>query len=157
SRLSFFIWSSIPDAELLQVAEQGKLSSPAVLEKQVRRMMTDPRAKSLVDNFASEWLQLDKLRNVAPDPTVFPQFDQNLRDAMQNETELFVQSQIRDDRSLLDLLRADYTFVNERLAKHYGMPGVYGNQFRRVTTDANRKGLLGQASILTLSSYSTRT
>ena len=158
SRLSFFLWSSIPDDELLAAAEDGRLAEPAVLEQQVRRMLADPRADALVDNFADRWLELHKIRNVAPDPTIFAAFDENLRDAMQQETKLFLSSQLREDRSVVDLLRADYTFVNERLARHYGMPGIYGNHFRRVTLpDDRRAGLIGKASILTLTSYSNRT
>ena len=158
SRLSFFLWSSIPDDELLAVAEDGRLAEPAVLERQVRRMLADPRADALVDNFADRWLELHKIRNVAPDPTIFAAFDENLRDAMQQETRLFLSSQLRENHSVVDLLRADYTFLNERLARHYGMPGIYGNHFRRVTLpDGRRAGLIGKASILTLTSYSNRT
>ena len=158
SRLSFFLWSSIPDDELLGLAEQGTLTEPAVLERQVRRMLADPRADALVDNFFDRWLELHKIRNVAPDPTIFAAFDENLRDAMQRETELFLSSQLREDRSVVDLLRANYTFINERLAQHYGMPEIYGNHFRRVTlSDNQRAGLIGKASILTLTSYSNRT
>ena len=158
SRLSFFLWSSIPDDELLAAAEDGSLSEPAVLERQVRRMLADPRADALVDNFADRWLELHKIRNVAPDPTIFADFDENLRDAMQQETRMFLTSQLREDRSVVDLLRADYTFLNERLARHYDIPGIYGNHFRRVTLpDGRRAGLIGKAGILTLTSYSNRT
>ena len=158
SRLSFFLWSSIPDDELLAAAEAGRLSDPAGLEQQVRRMLADPRADALVDNFADRWLELHKIRNVAPDPTIFAAFDENLRDAMQQETRMFLTSQVREDRSVVDLLRADYTFLNERLARHYDIPGIYGNHFRRVALpDGRRAGLIGKAGILTLTSYSNRT
>jgi mono/diheme cytochrome c family protein len=158
SRLSFFLWSSIPDEELLDAAVQGKLSDPVVLERQIRRMLADPRVTALVGNFAAQWLQLRHLRNATPDATVFPEFDENLREAMQKETQLFLESQLREDRSIVDLVRADYTFVNERLAQHYGVPNIYGNHFRRVTfRDGRRAGLLSQGSILTLTSYPNRT
>jgi hypothetical protein len=158
SRLSFFLWSSIPDEELLTAASRGTLRNPAVLEQQVRRMIGDPRASALVDNFAGQWLHLRNMRVVAPDPRVFPDFDANLRDAFERETGLFLASQLREDRSVLDLLRADYTFVNERLAQFYGIPHVYGSHFRRVAVaDDNRLGILGHGSILTVTSYSTRT
>ena len=158
SRISFFLWSSVPDEELLKIAEQRQLHEPATLERQVRRMLADSRSTALVTNFASQWLYLRNLRTVTPDIYQFPMFDDNLRDAMRQETELFVESQVRDDRPLLDLLRANYTFLNERLARHYGIPNVYGSGFRRVTlTDERRFGLLGQASILTVTSYANRT
>ncbi len=158
SRLSFFLWSSIPDDQLLDLAEHGKLSDPATLEQQVRRMMADPRAEALVSNFAGQWLYLRNVQKIWPNPDVFPDFDANLRDAFQNETELFLQSMLKEDKSVLDLINADYTFLNERLARHYGIPNVYGSHFRRVVlTDENRKGLLGQGSILTVTSYATRT
>ena len=158
SRLSFFLWSSIPDDELLDIAEQGRLKDPVVLEQQVRRMLTDPRSKALVNNFAGQWLYLRNLRTKLPDPRVYPDFDENLRQAMEQETELFFESIVREDRSVVDLLDADYTFVNERLAQHYGIPNIRGSQFRRVTLhDDNRRGLLGQASILMVTSYATRT
>jgi hypothetical protein len=158
SRLSFFLWSSIPDDELLDAATRGTLGTPAGLERQVRRMMADPRSKALVDNFAAEWLQLRDLRNAAPDPDLFPGFDENLRDAFRQETELFIQDQIRNDRSVAELLSANYTFVNERLAGHYGIRDVYGSRFRRVElTDGQRGGLLGQGSVLTITSYPNRT
>ncbi len=157
SRLSFFLWSTIPDAELLDVAERGRLSDPAVLERQVRRMLDDPRADALVSNFAGQWLQLRNVETVKPDPVIFP-FDEALRRAFLTETELFVSSLVREDRSLLDLISADYTFVNQRLAEHYGIPRIYGSQFRRVTLPAgNRRGLLGQGSVLTVTSYPNRT
>ena len=158
SRLSFFLWSSLPDEALLQAAEQGKLKQPAVLEQQVRRMLADPKSNTLIDNFAEQWLHLRNLKNSNPDLVAFPDFDDNLRQAMKEETELFFESILREDRSVMDLLNADYTFVNERLARHYGIPDVYGSRFRRVpvTNDA-RRGLLGQASILTVTSYPNRT
>ena len=157
SRLSFFLWSTIPDAELLDLAERNKLSEPAVLEHQVRRMLDDARADTLVSNFAGQWLHLRNVETVRPDPVIFP-FDEALRQSFVTETALFVSSIFREDRSLLDLLSADYTFVNQRLAEHYGIPRVYGSQFRRVTlTDANRRGLLGQGSVLTVTSYPNRT
>jgi hypothetical protein len=158
SRLSFFLWSSIPDEELLGLAERGRLKDPAVLEQQVRRMLADARAKTLVDNFAGQWLYLRNMATAAPDPDEFPEFDENLRQAFQQETQLFFQDMLREDRSVLNLLDANYTFLNERLARHYGIPNVYGNDFRRVTlTDEQRGGLLGQGSILTVTSYATRT
>lgn len=158
SRLSFFLWSSVPDEPLITLASQGKLKDPAVLEQQVRRMLADARASALVDNFAEQWLFLRNLKNSAPNMEAFPDFDDNLREAMKQETKLFIGSIIRDDRSVLDLLNGDYTFVNERLARHYGIPDVYGSQFRRVAiTDESRRGLLGQASILTVTSYPNRT
>jgi hypothetical protein len=159
SRLSFFIWSSIPDDELLDAAAQGRLKDPAVLDRQVRRMLADPRSKALVDNFVGQWLLVRDLRSVYPDPATFPEFDDNLREAFEKETELFVESQLRENRSVVELLSADYTFVNERLAKHYGIPNVYGSRFRRVAlTGAERRGgLLGQGSLLTVTSYANRT
>jgi hypothetical protein len=158
SRLSFFLWSSIPDDELLGLAERGRLKDPAVLEQQVRRMLADSRAKTLVDNFAGQWLYLRNMATAAPDPDEFPEFDENLRQAFQQETQLFFQDMLRENRSVLDLLDANYTFLNERLARHYGIPNVYGNDFRRVMlSDAQRGGLLGQGSILTVTSYATRT
>ena len=159
SRLSFFLWSSIPDDELLDLAVAGKLKKPAVLEQQVRRMLADPRSRTLVTNFASQWLHLRNLASITPDMRLFPDFDDNLRQALRQETELFFESILREDRSVLDLLRANYTFVNERLAKHYGIPHVYGSRFRRVTLDEDSKrgGLLRHGSILTVTSYATRT
>jgi len=157
SRLSFFLWSTVPDAALLDLAERGKLSDPVTLERQVRRMLDDPRADTLVSNFAGQWLHLRNVDTVKPDPVIFP-FDEALRQSFLTETALFVSSIFREDRSLLDLLSADYTFVNQRLAEHYGIPRVYGSQFRRVTlTDVNRHGLLGQGSLLTVTSYPNRT
>ena len=158
SRLSFFLWSSVPDDQLLNLAAQGKLKDAGVLEQQVRRMLADPRAESLVNNFAEQWLFLRNVRSVAPDEATFPNFDDNLRQSFQRETELFFESILREDRNVLDLLTANYTFVNERLAKHYGIPNVYGSQFRRVTIENEaRRGLLGQGSILSVTSYPTRT
>jgi hypothetical protein len=159
SRLSFFLWSSIPDDELLDVAVAGKLHQPALLERQVRRMLADPRSRALVSNFASQWLHLRNLDSITPDMRLFPDFDDNLRQAFRRETELFFDSVLREDRNVLDLLSANYTFVNERLAKHYGIPHVYGSQFRRITLDDGswRGGLLRQGSILTVTSYATRT
>jgi len=158
SRLSFFLWSSLPDETLITLAAQGKLRQPAVFEQQVRRMLADPRSKTLVDNFAEQWLHLRNLKNSNPDLGAFPDFDDNLRQAMKEETELFFNSIMREDRSVMDLLNADYTFVNERLARHYGMPNIYGSRFRRVQVpNETRRGLLGQASILTVTSYPNRT
>jgi hypothetical protein len=158
SRLSFFLWSSIPDDELLDVATRGQLRNPAVLEKQVRRMLADPRAQALVVNFAGQWLQLRNLRASSPDQNEFPDFDDNLRQAFRRETELLFESIIRDNRNVLDLMTADYTFVNERLARHYGIPSVYGSQFRRVpVTDEARKGLLGKGAIHLVTSQPNRT
>ncbi|MFL6280077.1 MAG: DUF1592 domain-containing protein [Vicinamibacterales bacterium] len=159
SRLSFFLWSSIPDDQLLNAAEAGTLHQPAVLERQVRRMLADSRSRALVNNFAEQWLHLRNLDSTIPDMRLFPDFDDNLRQAFRQETELFVDSVLREDRSVLDLLRANYTFLNERLAKHYGIPNVYGTRFRRVALDEDRwrGGLLRQGSILTVTSYATRT
>ena len=163
SRLSFFLWSSIPDAELLDLAERGRLSDPGVLEAQVRRLLGDARASALVDNFAGQWLSLRSVAGIAPDPNLFPGFDENLREALRRETELFFESQLREDRSVVDLLVADYTFLNERLARHYGIPGVAGSHHRRVTlagkgpAAARRRGLLGHGSILAATSYGNRT
>jgi hypothetical protein len=159
SRLSFFLWSSIPDDALLAAAAAKRLHEPGELERQVRRMLADPRAEALVSNFAAQWLHLRNLDAIAPDMRLFPDFDDNLRQAFREETTLFVDSVRREDRSVLDLLRARYTFVNERLAKHYGIPHVYGSRFRRITLDEDswRGGLLRQGSILTVTSYATRT
>jgi len=158
SRLSFFLWSSMPDDELLDVASRGMLKDPATLERQTRRMLADPRSTALVSNFAGQWLYLRNLRSMVPDSNVFPDFDDNLRQALQRETELFFESIMREDRSVFDLLTADYTFVNERLAKHYGIPHIYGSHFRRVTVrDDARKGLLGKGAILAVTSQANRT
>jgi mono/diheme cytochrome c family protein len=158
SRLSFFLWSSIPDDELLSLAEEGRLSDPAVLERQTRRMLADSKSQSLVSNFAGQWLFLRNISRVQPDPVAFPNFDENLRYALQRETELLVESMVAEDRSVVDLLDSDYTYLNERLAEHYGIEGIYGSEFRRVNLeDDTRHGLLGQASILTVTSYPNRT
>jgi cytochrome c5 len=158
SRLSFFLWSSIPDDPLLQAARLGTLHTPAVLNQQVRRMLADPKSQALVDNFAGQWLYLRNLKNLQPNSNEFPDFDHNLRTALETETELFFQSIMREDRNVLDLMTADYTFLNERLAKHYGVPGVYGSHFRRVTlADDARKGLLGKGAILMITSHADRT
>ena len=158
SRLSFFLWSSIPDDELLRLAERGKLSEPATLERQVRRMLADARSKALIENFFAQWLQLRAAHGQAPDPNVFPEFDENLREAFIRETELFLESQLREDRSVTELLAANYTFLNERLAQHYQIPGIYGSRFRRVTLgDDRRGGLLGMGSVLMVTSYGNRT
>jgi hypothetical protein len=158
SRLSFFLWSSIPDDGLMDDAAKGRLKDPKVLAAQVRRMMADPRAEALVENFAGQWLVLRNIRDAAPDPDLFPDFDENLRDAFMRETELFIDSQMRSDRSIPELLTADYTFLNERLARHYGIAGVQGSRFRRVTLNgAERGGLLGHGSLLTVTSYPNRT
>ena len=158
SRLSFFLWSGIPDDQLLELAEKGRLSDPRVLQEQVRRMLEDPKSDALVSNFAGQWLYIRNLATVKPDPVLFAGFDDSLRQSMQKETELFFGSILRENRGLLELLSADYTFLNERLARHYGIPNIYGSQFRRVTLDdPNRGGLLGQGSILTVTSYPNRT
>ena len=159
TRMSLFLWSSIPDEELLSTAERGQLSKPDVLKTQVARMLSDPRAKALTANFAGQWLHLRRLSAQNPDKVAFPDFDIRLRTAMQTETEMFFEHIVRDNRSALDFLDADYTFVNERLAGHYGIPGIHGTTFRRVKLDPklNRGGLLGQASILTVTSYNNRT
>jgi hypothetical protein len=159
SRLSFFLWSSIPDDELLKVATQGRLKDPAVLEQQVRRMLADARSKELVSNFAGQWLYLRNLPSIAPAIEEYADFDDNLRQAFRRETEMLFESVVREDRNIVDLLNADYTFVNERLARHYGIPNVYGSHFRRVSlgTDSPRRGLLGQGSFLLATSLATRT
>ena len=158
SRLSFFLWSSIPDDELLRVAGTGTLHTPAVLHQQVRRMLADPKSDALIQNFAGQWLYLRNLKNFQPNSLEFPDFDDNLRQAFQKETELFFASVLREDRNVIDLMTADYTFLNERLAKHYGIPGIYGSHFRRVTlTDEARKGLLGKGAILMVTSHPDRT
>jgi hypothetical protein len=160
SRLSFFLWSTIPDDELLALGRQGKLKNPVVLEKQVRRMLADPRSRHFVSNFAGQWLFLRNLDSVTPSIENFPDFDENLRDGFRRETELLFESIIREDRNVVDLLTADYTFVNERVARHYGIPNVYGSHFRRVTLGESfdvRRGLLGKGSVLTVTSYPNRT
>jgi mono/diheme cytochrome c family protein len=158
SRLSFFLWSSIPDDELLNVAAQGHLGDSAVLEQQVRRMLADRRSDVMVDNFFGQWLFLRNMSSHRPDPHLFPEFDESLRAAFQQETSLFLKSQIREDRPVTEILSANYTFVNERLARHYGIPDVLGSHFRRITlTDDTRAGLLGHGSVLTVTSYADRT
>jgi mono/diheme cytochrome c family protein len=158
SRLSFFLWSSIPDDELLNLAIAGRLRAPGVLDAQTRRMIADPRADAMMSAFTGQWLQLRNLDKVTPDLLLFPDFDDNVRQALRRETELLFTSIVRENRSVLDLLEADYTFVNERLARHYGIRGVYGSHFRRVpVTDPNRRGLLGHGSILSMTAVATRT
>ena len=158
SRLSFFLWRSIPDNELLEIAARGKLKDPTILTNQVRRMLADRRATRFMDDFSNQWLQVRNIHSQEPDRVLFPDFNPTLREAMARETELFFESQVRDDRPISELLSANYTYLNERLARHYGINNVYGSHFRRVTlTDDRRFGLLGQASILTVSSYAHRT
>ena len=158
SRLSFFFWSSIPDDRLLDVAAQGALKRPEILEREVKRMLADPKAVALVDNFAGQWLRLRNVRNVSPNSDLFPDFDDNLRKSFRQETEMLFESVLQDDRNVLDLMTADYTFVNERLARHYGIPGIYGSQFRRVAIpEPARRGLLGQGSFLAVTSHAERT
>jgi len=159
SRLSFFLWSSIPDDELLDLASRGTLHQPGVLEQQVRRMLADPRSRAIVDNFVGQWLFLRNVPALGPDPYKDPDFDESLRLALRRETELFFEAVMRDDRSVVELLDADYTFLNERLARHYGIPFVHGDHFRRVTlpADSARGGLLGQGSILSVTSHPNRT
>jgi hypothetical protein len=158
SRLSYFLWSSMPDDQLLSLAAKGQLHNPDDLHAQVRRMLADPRARSLASNFGGEWLQTRNLEFQKPDAKTFPEYDVELQSDMETETELFIQSIISDDRSILDFLDGKYTFVNERLAKFYGIPGVQGREFRRVSLDGTeRSGILTQASVLTASSYPTRT
>jgi hypothetical protein len=158
SRLSFFLWSSLPDDELLKLGEEGKLHEPKVYRAQVKRMLADPRSHALVDNFAAQWLYLRNLKSVHPDVQEFPDFDDNLRQAMRRETEMLFENMMREDRPVGELLTADYTFLNERLARHYGIDGVYGSHFRRVALpNPERRGLLGHASILTVTSQPNRT
>ncbi len=159
SRLSFFLWSSIPDDELLDVAVRGRLKEPRVLEQQVRRMMADARSKALVENFAAQWLEIPRLDFLTPNAELYPEFDDNLRQSFAEETKRFVADQLQNDRPVIDLVTANYTFVNERLARHYGIPNIHGSQFRRVTFDdtSQRGGVLGHGSILTLTSYGNRT
>jgi mono/diheme cytochrome c family protein len=158
SRLSFFLWSSIPDDQLLDLAAANRLHEPAVLDAQVRLMLGDERSRALITNFAGQWLYVRNIQGVAPDPEGFPEFDENLREAFRQETQLFMESQLREDRGVADLLTANYTFLNERLARHYGIPGIYGSTFRRTTlSDPNRMGLLGHGSVLTVTSYAHRT
>jgi len=157
SRLSFFLWAAAPDATLLNLAEQNKLSSPAVLDEQVRRMMVAPEADALSKRFAAQWLRLGDVENMLPDALLYPYYDKSLGDDFVRETELFVDSLVREDRSVLELLTADHTFVNERIAKHYGIPNIVGSDFQRVTVPDNRRGILGQGSILVLTSVADRT
>ena len=158
SRLAFFLWSAPPDDQLLDLAAQGKLSDERIFDEQVARMLADPRSSALVENFAGQWLFLRNLQSARPDVEEFPDFDDNLRQAMRRETELLFEHIMREDRSVAELLTADYTFVNDRLAKHYGIANVYGSHFRQVpVTDEARRGLLGHASILTVTSYPNRT
>jgi hypothetical protein len=159
SRLSFFLWSSIPDDELLTAAERGELGKPEVLAAQTRRMLADARSQSLVRNFAGQWLHLRNLDSITPDGRIFPDFDDNLRQALRRETELLFEEVVREDHSVLELLKSDHTYLNERLAKHYGISSVYGPHFRRVELgpDTHRGGLLRQGSVLTVTSYATRT
>jgi len=160
SRLSFFLWSSIPDDELIDVASQGRLRNPAVFEKQVQRMLADPKSQAFITNFTGQWLNVRGLKTAEPVVNIFPDFDDNLRNAFQREAELFLDSVVHEDHSVLDLLTADYTFVNERLARHYGIPNVYGPQFRRVTLPAGldvRRGLLGKGALLTVTSNAAHT
>jgi len=158
SRLSFFLWSTIPDDELLAIAEQGKLSDPKILEQQVRRMLADSRSKTLTTNFAFQWLKIRDINALDPDPYTYPGFDEPLRNAFRREMELFIDSVFRDDRSVVELLSANYTFVNERLAAHYGVQNIRGDQFRRVTlADENRFGLLGKGAVLMVTAYPNRT
>ena len=158
SRLSYFLWSSLPDEALLASAESGKLSDPAELERQVRRMLADPKSRALVDNFAGQWLELRKVASIKPDNRIFPEFNADLRLAIQRETELFVSDALRRNASILELLDSNHTFLNERLAEHYGIERVRGTQFRRVALeDPRRGGLLGQGSILAVTSYPNRT
>jgi hypothetical protein len=158
SRLSFFLWSSIPDDELLSLAEQKRLKEPGVLDAQIKRMLEDPKSQALVSNFAGQWLYLRNLQSARPDNKTFPDFDDNLRQSFRKETEMLFASIMREDHNVLDLLTADYTFVNDRLAQHYGIPNIYGTHFRRVAIkDPARRGLLGQGSILTVTSYPNRT
>ena len=157
SRLSFFLWSSIPDDELLTVAEQGRLRNPKVLEQQVKRMLKDNRSRTLVSDFADQWLLLRNLPQLSKNQDIFPDFDETLRESLYTEIQLFLGSIFREDRSILDLFRADYTYLNERLAKHYNIPGVYGNRFRRVSLDdPNQRGLLARASIMAITTYPNR-
>ena len=158
SRLSFFIWSSIPDEELLTVAEARRLRDPKTLARQIERMLADPKSQALVTNFAGQWLHIRNLRSATPDKNDFPHFDHTLRQAFERELELFVGSIIREKRSVLELLTADYTFVNERLALHYGIPNIFGSHFRRVSgIEDTRRGLLGKGGILLVTSHADRT
>ena len=157
SRLSYFLWSSMPDQKLFDLAASGKLQDRTVLAEQAKRMLADPKSRALVENFAGQWLQLRDVSRLTPDPDLFPDFDDELRDAMRRETELFFETMIREDRSVLDFLTADFTHVNQRLAKHYGIPDVTGAEFQRVPLAEGRRGVLTHASILMLTSNPTRT
>jgi hypothetical protein len=160
SRLSFFLWSSIPDERLLDLAERGQLTNPQILEREVQRMLADPRAvDALVNDFAAQWLNLRRVDEVVVDPEKYPNYDLSLMRAFQRESELFIGSTLREDQSVVDLVNADYTFVNERLARHYGIPGIYGSRFRRVMLPKldQRGGLLGQGALLAITSYPDRT
>ena len=158
ARLSFFLWSSLPDEELLKAAEAGQLHSAAGLDKQVKRMLSDPRAKNLIDDFAGQWLLLRNVKTKVPNRDVFPEFDENLRQAFESETRLFLESQIMGDRPVRDLVAADYSFLNERLAQFYGLSGIKGSHFRQVALkDETRRGILGQGSVLMLTAYANRT
>ena len=158
SRLSFFLWSTLPDDHLLRAAREGRLSQPAVLRAEIRRMLADPRSSAFVNNFAGQWLHLRNLRGIIPNSDLFPDFDDNLRQAFQREAELFFESVLRENRSVLDLMNSDYTFVNERLARHYGINGVFGSEFRRVRiSDPARYGLLGKGAVLLATSHPTTT
>ena len=157
ARLSYFLWSSMPDAELMQLAETGELTHTDILSQQAKRMLADPKSIALVENFAGQWLQLRDVSSLTPDPTVFPEFDAALQSAMRRETEVFFEKVIQEDRSILEFLTAEYTYVNERLAKHYGITGVHGEDFERVSAPPGRRGMLTHASILMLTSNPTRT
>ena len=158
SRLSYFLWSSMPDEELLGLAEAGRLGNPAVLDAQVKRMLADEKSAALAANFAGQWLETRNLGSVTPDPDKFPTWDAGLREAMKTETRLFFEAMLRENRSMTDFLDARFTFLNERLAKHYGIRGVKGSEFRRVELDTEQRGgVLGQAAVLTVTSYPTRT
>ena len=158
SRLSYFLWSSMPDEELLATAESGKLRAPGVMDAQIKRMLVDPKASSFADNFAGQWLETRNLDSIKPDPGKFPEWGPELRDAMKAETRLFFEHMLKENRPLVEFIDANYTFLNERLAKHYGIEGVTGGDFRRVDLATNQRGgVLGQAGVLTVSSYPTRT
>jgi hypothetical protein len=158
SKLSFFLWSTIPDDQLLDVAAKETLHTPAVLDQQVKRMLADPKSEALTNNFAAQWLYLRNLKNMQPLSEEFPDFDDNLRVAFEREASLFFDSIVREDHNVLDLMTADYTFLNERLAKHYGVPNIYGSRFQRVTlTDDTRRGLLGKGAVLMVTSHTDRT
>jgi hypothetical protein len=157
SRLSFFLWGTLPDAELLKAVADGTLRAPGMLDRQVKRMLADRRAEALATRFAAQWLRLQDLDKVSPDYLQYPQYDERLAESLRRETELFFESLVREDRSLLDLLTADYSFANERVAQHYGIPNITGPEFRRVALPENRRGILGHASVLVLTSNSDRT